>query len=188
MQRSGFILFTCLPKSLKYKAERATESPFYMMLLAHTADTILLNPTSLKQHWCICTLHPLYRLPSLHFTSFFFCVQVLTSQNHRIIEWLGVEGTPKTIKFQPPCHRQGHHPPDVVPLPGKQCDLRTCLIQWTKYSVSASVNCTGSGQAGCGSGQHGLVVGDPAHSRGVEARWSLWSFSTQAILWFCRLE
>jgi len=40
------------------------------------------------------------------------------------------------------------------------------------------------GQAGCGSGQPGLVVGDPAHSRGVETRWSLWSFATQAILWF----
>jgi len=26
------------------------------------------------------------------------------------------------------------------------------------------------GQAGCGSGQPGLVVGDPAHSRGVEIR------------------
>ena len=37
-------------------------------------------------------------------------------------------------------------------------------------------------QAGCGSWQPGLVVGDPAHSRGVETRWSLWSFSTQAIL------
>ena len=41
------------------------------------------------------------------------------------------------------------------------------------------------GQAGCGSGQPGLVVGNPAHSRGVEIQWSLWSFSTQAILWFC---
>ena len=38
------------------------------------------------------------------------------------------------------------------------------------------------GQAGCGSGQPGLVVGDPAHSKGVETRRSLWSFSTQAIL------
>ena len=37
------------------------------------------------------------------------------------------------------------------------------------------------GQAGCGSGQPGLVVGDPAHSRGVETRWSLRSFPTQAI-------
>ena len=26
------------------------------------------------------------------------------------------------------------------------------------------------GQAGCGSGQHGLVVGDAVHSRGVETR------------------
>ena len=32
------------------------------------------------------------------------------------------------------------------------------------------------GQAGCGSGQPGLVVGDPAHSSGVETQWSLWSF------------
>jgi len=40
------------------------------------------------------------------------------------------------------------------------------------------------GQAGCGSGQRGLVVGDPAHSRGAETTWSLWSFSTQSILWF----
>ena len=39
-------------------------------------------------------------------------------------------------------------------------------------------------QAGCGSGQPGLVVGDPACGRGVETRWSLWSFSTHAILWF----
>ena len=27
----------------------------------------------------------------------------LPSQNHRIIEWLGLEGTPRIIKFQPPC-------------------------------------------------------------------------------------
>jgi len=30
----------------------------------------------------------------------------------------------------------------------------------------------------------GLVVGDPARGRGVETGWSLWSFSTQATLWF----
>ena len=30
-----------------------------------------------------------------------------------------------------------------------------------------------------------LVVGNPAHSKGsYQTRWSLWSFSTQAILWF----
>ena len=38
------------------------------------------------------------------------------------------------------------------------------------------------GQAACGTGHFGLVVVDPAHSRGVESRWSLWSFSTHAIL------
>jgi len=36
---------------------------------------------------------------------------------------------------------------------------------------------------GCGSGQPGLEVGEPAHSRGVETRWPLWFLSTQAILW-----
>ena len=36
----------------------------------------------------------------------------------------------------------------------------------------------------CGSGQPGLVVGNPVCGRGVKTRWSLWSFSTQAILWF----
>jgi len=36
------------------------------------------------------------------------------------------------------------------------------------------------GQAGCGSGQPGLLVGDPAHSRRVGTGWALWSF-----LWLC---
>ena len=36
----------------------------------------------------------------------------------------------------------------------------------------------------CDSGQTGLVVDNPAHSRWAETRWSLWSSSTQAILWF----
>ena len=37
-------------------------------------------------------------------------------------------------------------------------------------------------KAACGSGQPGLVVGDPAHSRGVETQRSLCSLSAQAIL------
>jgi len=44
------------------------------------------------------------------------------------------------------------------------------------------------GQAGCGSGQPCLVVGDPGRGRAVETRWSFWSFSTQAVLWFCDLR
>jgi len=31
----------------------------------------------------------------------------------RIIEWLGLEGTQRIIKFQLPCHRQDHQPPDL---------------------------------------------------------------------------
>ena len=31
--------------------------------------------------------------------------------DHRILEWFGLEGTLKTIWFQPPCHEQGHLPP-----------------------------------------------------------------------------
>ena len=43
---------------------------------------------------------------------------------------------------------------------------------------------TFQGKAGCVPEKPGLVVGNPAHSRGVETRWSLRSFPTQAILWF----
>jgi len=31
-----------------------------------------------------------------------------------MVECLGLAGTPRIIKFQPPCHRQGHQPPDLV--------------------------------------------------------------------------
>ena len=34
--------------------------------------------------------------------------------NHRIIECLGLEGTPRIIKFQPLCHRKCHQPPKLV--------------------------------------------------------------------------
>jgi len=36
------------------------------------------------------------------------------SMSHKIIEWLGLEGTPRIIKFQHPCHRQGCQPPHLV--------------------------------------------------------------------------
>ena len=38
------------------------------------------------------------------------------------------------------------------------------------------------GQAECGSGQPGLVVGNPARGRGVATTWSLRYLSTQTIL------
>jgi len=34
---------------------------------------------------------------------------------HRIIGWLGLEGTSRIISLQPPCHMQGHQPPYVIP-------------------------------------------------------------------------
>ena len=42
------------------------------------------------------------------------CISASKILNPRIIEWPGLEGTPRSMKFQPPCHRQGHQSPDLV--------------------------------------------------------------------------
>ena len=36
------------------------------------------------------------------------------TQNHRITERPGLEGTPRIMKLQPPYHRQGHQPPHLI--------------------------------------------------------------------------
>ena len=36
------------------------------------------------------------------------------NSEHRIIEWLGLEGTPRVIKFQLPHCDQGHQPPHLI--------------------------------------------------------------------------
>jgi len=46
--------------------------------------------------------------------------------NHRIIERLVLEGTLKIIWFQPPCHEQGHLPPDQVAQSSIQPGLEHC--------------------------------------------------------------
>ena len=58
------------------------------------------------------------------------------------------------------------------------------VTHWNR--LPKDVECSGGtqGQAGCGSGQPGLAVGNPAHNRGVETRQCLTSFSTQVILWW----
>ena len=48
------------------------------------------------------------------------------SQNHRITEWFGLEGTLKIIRFQPPCHEQGHLPPDQAAQSSIQPGLEHC--------------------------------------------------------------
>ena len=45
---------------------------------------------------------------------------VLTKGIHRIIEWLGLEGTSRVIKLQPPFHEQGHQPPYLILDQGEQ--------------------------------------------------------------------
>jgi len=47
-----------------------------------------------------------------------------STQNYRIVEWFGLEGTLKIIKFQTPCHRQSHQPPYMV-----LDQVAQCLIQ-----------------------------------------------------------
>ena len=48
------------------------------------------------------------------------------SQNHRITEWFGLEGTLELIWFPPPCHEQGHLPPDQVAQSSIQPGLEPC--------------------------------------------------------------
>ena len=62
--------------------------------------------------------------------------------------------------------------------------IRSKLEQVAQGGCGCPISGGFKGQAGCGSGQPGLVVGDPEHSREVETWWSLWSFSTQVVLWF----
>ena len=51
----------------------------------------------------------------LHFEEHFTCIQVRVKNPKpklRKIEWFGLEGTLKITWFPPPCHGQGHLPPD----------------------------------------------------------------------------
>jgi len=63
---------------------------------------------------------------------------------------------------------------------GKQPCTQLLCQQGCRYSIPGG----NQGHVGCGSGQPGLVVGNPTHGKGVQTRWSLRSFSTQSILLF----
>ena len=58
---------------------------------------------------------------------------------HRIIESLRLEGTPRIIKFQTPCHRQGHQPPDPLLDQAVQGSIQPGLEHlqgWSIHSLS----------------------------------------------------
>jgi len=54
------------------------------------------------------------------------CNARLQLQNHRIIEWFGLEGTLKIIWLQPPCHEQGYLPLDQAAQSSIQPGLEHC--------------------------------------------------------------
>jgi len=55
--------------------------------------------------------HLLLELVNLHS---FLAAQTKITRSHTITEWFGLELTLNLILFQPPCHAQGHLPPDQV--------------------------------------------------------------------------
>ena len=60
---------------------------------------------------------------------------------NRIIEWLGLEGTSRIIKFQLPCHRQGHKPSYLILDHTKQrCRIflkgATCIAQGSEVKLA----------------------------------------------------
>jgi len=60
--------------------------------------------------------------------------------------------------------RSAHIPPGIVTLKGQTAPQELEQVAQRGCPIPAGIQ----GQAGCGSGQPGLLVGDPAHSRGLE--------------------
>jgi len=62
----------------------------------------------------------------------------LQKHYHRIIEWLGLEGTSRIMKIQHPCHRQGHQPPHLIPDQAAQGPIQPgleCLQGWGIHNL-----------------------------------------------------
>ena len=60
------------------------------------------------------------------------------NQHLPIIEWLGLEGTPRIIELHLPCHRQNHQPPDLV-LDQVACSS-TSPLSVKNFSLTSSLN------------------------------------------------
>ena len=56
--------------------------------------------------------------------------------SHRIIEWLGVEGTSRIIKFQLPCHRQGWKPLDQELDQVAQSPIQPGIKHWQGWPTA----------------------------------------------------
>jgi len=62
--------------------------------------------------------------------------------DHRIIDWLGLEGIPMIMKFQPPCHRQGHQSPHLILDQAAQGPIQPGLEHlqgWSIHSLSGQL-------------------------------------------------
>jgi len=112
------------------------------------------------QRICFCARHRKTFLTSLwmntdkdrHSTTlhvpFWQCLHVpiyITESYHRIIEWLGLEGSPEIIKFQPLCRRHGCQPPDLVLDTAAQGPIQPGfehLLAWSIHSLSGQQHLT----------------------------------------------
>jgi len=67
--------------------------------------------------WPVSTLY-IIRTSTCYVLCMYYMLQIIriyfNTVFHRIIEWLGLEGTPRITKFQPPCCSQGCQPPHLI--------------------------------------------------------------------------
>lgn len=63
--------------------------------------------------------------------------QVWFAVSHGMIEWLGLEGTPRITKFQPSCYRQGCQPLDQIldQIPPFISNKYQQRLTWTEFEI-----------------------------------------------------
>jgi len=61
---------------------------------------------------------------------------------HRVIKWLGLEGTSRIMKLRPLHHRQSHQPPNLILAQAAQGPIQPgleCLQGWGIHSLSGQL-------------------------------------------------
>jgi len=92
-----------------------------------TIHSICLLWTS-KRCFSIQYLEPWRKLAMKNFSVCKSQANFISVGYHRIIlEWLGLEGTSRTIKLQLPHYRQGHQPPHLIPDQAAQGPIQLVL-------------------------------------------------------------